>query len=117
MKLNFSEIAAPLAVVMGGLLSATAKRRGLRDTLWIFAAGSTLSGLSHPLINARVGEPAAVMLTFLVSLVGGFLVQGLLDYAQRNGGRIAGNVVRKFLPNYAPPQQERERQERDDPMA
>ncbi|MGE0131908.1 MAG: hypothetical protein AB7U82_27810 [Blastocatellales bacterium] len=102
MKDKIVELAAPFAIVMGALLSATARRRKVRETIWIFAAGSTLAALSHSVAVFHFGEPVGIVVTFVVSLTGGNLLQGVIDYVARNKSKLAARIVNKVLSKYFP---------------
>src|SRR5262249_35359230 len=101
-KFEFAQLAAPFAIVSGALLSATAKRRKVRETIWIFAAGSTLAALSHGGVVAKCGESEGTVLTFVIYLTDGYLLLGQSYYVSRNRERIAarllGRVISKSLP-------------------
>lgn len=111
MKDKLLDLAAPFAIVMGALLSATARRRKVRETIWIFAAGSTLATLSHSTVVAKLGQSVGVIITFVISLTGGFLLQGFIDYAARNRERIAERLVNKVLPKRLPQESDRDNDE------
>ena len=111
MKDKLLDLAAPFAIVMGALLSATARRRKIGETIWIFAAGSTLATLSHSTVVAKLGQGVGVMVTFVISLTGGFLLQGLIDYAARNREKIAARFVNRVLPQNLPQEGERDNDE------
>ena len=88
-----AQVSAPLSVIMGALLSATAKARKLRETIWIFAAGSTLAVLVQPALVHRFDQRLAVVFTFVISLSGGFLIQGLISYTSENKGWLARYAI------------------------
>jgi glucose-6-phosphate-specific signal transduction histidine kinase len=111
MKERLSELAAPFAVVMGALLSATAKQRRVRETIWIFAAGSTLAALSHTAVAARVGENFGAMVTFAISLTGGTLLQGVIDYVSDNRQTIAARVIGKVISRSLPQESDKVKDE------